>query len=129
MTCIDLRAWADKHRYRWRLEESYKAEKDPEARGDGCWYVEVMCKYGLIYPWGEGDLLAFTDAMRILPQLLALEGVKVHQRGNGEAVVRFPERVLPHIARLLRPRRRGVGPPGGPPIEARKRGLRAQGKM
>lgn len=50
--CIDLRPWAKLHRYRWRYEESYGAEK-PENRADGRWYVEVMCKYGLIYPKGR----------------------------------------------------------------------------
>jgi hypothetical protein len=50
-TCIDLRPWAKANRYRWRYEESYLAER-PENRGDGHWYVEVLCHNGLIYPKG-----------------------------------------------------------------------------
>jgi hypothetical protein len=56
-TCIDLRSCAKQHRYRWRYEESYGAEK-PENRGDGRWYVEIICRYGLIYPKGGATLLA-----------------------------------------------------------------------
>jgi hypothetical protein len=58
--CIDLRPWADAKRYRWRLEESYHAEK-PERRGDGRWYVEILCQRGLIYPKGGDEILAFTS--------------------------------------------------------------------
>jgi len=109
MECI--RPWAKEHRYKFRLEESYRAETDSAERGDGRWYVEILCRRGLIYPWGEDDLLAFTQVRGILGDLLALDPqVKVHQRGHGEAVVRFPSRLLDRVAAVLVPRtkRRGL---------------------
>src|SRR5260370_29661435 len=62
VNCIDLRPWCEKHRYRFRYEDSYKAERDPETGGDGSWYVEVLCRRGLIYPWGADDLCPFTTS-------------------------------------------------------------------
>ena len=64
-TCIDLRPWAKAKRYRWRYEESYHAEK-PENRGDGRWYVEIVCRHGLIYPKGVNTLPGGTAQQRRL---------------------------------------------------------------
>jgi len=50
--CVDLRPWAKANRYRFRLEESYGAESNTHVRGDGRWYVEILCKRGTIYPYG-----------------------------------------------------------------------------
>jgi hypothetical protein len=125
MDCIDLRVVAKDKHWKWRFEESYRAEKDPEARGDGRWYVEILCKKGLIYPWGNEDLLAFTSTKGILAQLLSIGSeIRIHQHGNGEAVVRFPYTLLQKVAEVLLPRRRG-GNPSGPPLEARAKGLEA----
>src|SRR5215813_13201178 len=60
--CIDLRAWAKAHRYRYRFEESYQAESDPHVKGDSRWFVEIVCQRGLIYPAGGLDLAAFTES-------------------------------------------------------------------
>src|SRR5215831_21347632 len=48
--CVDLRPWAKANRYRYRLEESYQAENNAHVKGDGRWFVEVLCQRGLIYP-------------------------------------------------------------------------------
>jgi hypothetical protein len=50
--CVDLRIWAKAHKYRYRFEESHQAESDPHVRGDGRWFVEIVCQRGLIYPAG-----------------------------------------------------------------------------
>lgn len=37
--CVDLRPWAKARRYRYQLEESYKAENNMHVRGDGRWLL------------------------------------------------------------------------------------------
>lgn len=104
--CIDLRETARPRRWRWRFEESYQAEQDPAVRGDGRWYVEIICRRGLIYPAGGDDLLAFTDVRGVARELRALgPEVRPHQSGDGETVVRFPSRLLDRVAEVLRPLR------------------------
>jgi hypothetical protein len=83
MGCFDLSSWAEEHRYRWRFEESYTAEKAPEVRGEVGWYGEVLCRRGLIYLARADELLAFTDKPSVLRELLALgPDVRVHRRAE-----------------------------------------------
>lgn len=106
MNCIDLRPWADVHRYRWRYEESCKAERDTETRGDGSWYVEVICWKGLLYSWGDDELTAYTASPRVWRSLLALDpSLRRGQTGDRERTVRFPSRLLDQVAEILRPKR------------------------
>ena len=103
-TCIDLREWCKAHRYRWHFEESYLAEK-PENRGDGRWYVEVLCKHGLIYPHGGNTLLAY--ASRGSKRHIAkLAGVEHHQTDGDAEVFRFPAERLDEVAAILKPRQK-----------------------
>lgn len=102
--CIDLRPWAKAHRCRWRYEESYGAEK-PENRGDGRWYVEVLCKYGLIYPNGGDTLLAYCSR-GVKRHVAGLGDVEHHQSDGDAEVLRFPESRLDEVAAILKPKRR-----------------------
>lgn len=104
MDCIDLRPWADSHRYRWRFEESYGAEK-AENRGDGRWYVEVICKHGLIYPKGGNTLLAYST-VGTKQQVRKIEGAEHHQWDGYCEVFRFPADKLDEVASILQPRKR-----------------------
>src|SRR6266508_4194782 len=72
--CVDLQVWAKAKRYRYRLEESYEAESNSHIRGDGRWFVEVLCQNGLIYPCGGLYLLAYVTATRRL--VADLDGVQ-----------------------------------------------------
>ena len=104
---FDLRPWAKARRFRTRMEGSFHHETDREARGDGRGYVEVVCHRGLIYPYNSAELLAWTSTRGVLAELLALDSmVRLRQRGDSEAVVRFPARLLDAVAGVLRPRRR-----------------------
>jgi hypothetical protein len=103
MTCVDLRAWAKRHRYRWRYEESYGAEK-AENRGDGRWFVEIPCRYGLIYPHGGEMLLAYCT--RGTKRHLARLGFQHHQTDGNNEVFRFPADRLDEVAAILKPKRR-----------------------
>lgn len=104
--CIDLRIWAKTKRYRWRYEESYYAER-PEYRGDGRWYVEVICRYGLIYPFGGDYLLAYANRgiKRFIRTALGCE-IQHHQNDGDNEVFRFPSKYLDDVAAVLKPKRK-----------------------
>jgi hypothetical protein len=121
MNCPDLRIWAKAHRYRFRLEESYQAER-AEHRGDGRWYIEVLCRYGLIYPCGETTLLAY--ATRGVKRHLANIGLKRHQTDGDAEVFKFPVERLDEVAAILKPRRKRTVVLTPEQIEARRETLR-----
>lgn len=101
---FDLRPWAKANRYRWRFEESYQYER-PEHRGDGRCYVEVICRYGLIYPKGGDTLLAYANRGS-KRHIAELPGVEHHQWDDGAEVFRFPVELLDEVAGILKPRKR-----------------------
>ena len=98
-TCIDLRPWAHSHRYRWRWEESRQiGEDDP-------FYVEVVCRYGLIYPKGKDVLLAYASS-GVKSKIRALgPDIEHHQSDGNNEVFRFPVELLDEIAAILKPKR------------------------
>jgi hypothetical protein len=102
--CYDLRLWADGYRYRWRFEESYYAEK-PENRGTGAWFVEIICKYGLIYPYGGATLLAYANG-GVKRHIRSIAGAVHHQTDGDAEVFRFPLTQLDAVAAILKPRKR-----------------------
>lgn len=103
--CVDLRVWAKANRYRFRLEESYKAENDAHVKGDGRWYVEILCRYGLIYPFGGTTLLAY--ASRGIKRHIAALGpdVQHYQTDGDDEVFKFPVERLDEVATILKPKR------------------------
>lgn len=103
--CVDLRSWAAANRYRYRLEESYKAETDMHIRGDGRWYVEILCRNGLIYPYGGSTVLAYTRR-GVARKIAAIPGAQHHQWDGFARVFRIPAEALDQVAAILKPRRR-----------------------
>jgi hypothetical protein len=108
--CVDLRVWASARRYRTRLEDSYQAETDSDVKGDGRWYVEVPCRYGLIYPWGGDVLVAWIGSYQARIRLDALFGASRSEGPiNPETVwsreYRFPTSRLDEVAAVLKPKR------------------------
>jgi hypothetical protein len=102
--CVDLRPWAKSHRFRYRFEESYYAER-PEYRGDGRWFVEVLCRYGMIYPKGGSVLLAYASR-GVKSRIAELPGVTHHQYDDDAEVFRFSLELLDEVAAILKPRRK-----------------------
>jgi len=102
--CVDLRPWAKANRYGYRLEESYHAENSTHVRGDGRWYVEVICRNGLIYPCGHTTLLAYTKA-GVVSAMAALPDTKPHQTDGKARVFKFPLERLEEVAAILKPKR------------------------
>jgi hypothetical protein len=84
--CVDLRPWAKTHRYRYRLEESYQAESDQHVKGDGRWFVEIICRRGLIYPAGGLDLAAFTKSPHAWRELLEVDDISNPQEAASGVV-------------------------------------------
>lgn len=105
--CIDLRPYCKKNNYKWRYEESYKVEPSKEVKGDGRWYVEVLCKYGLIYPYGGKYLLAYSSRGK-KNLIKKLPNVTHHQYDYNNEVLKFPEELLDKIASILQPRKRKI---------------------
>ncbi len=104
--CVDLRPWAKANRYRFRLEESYRAESSTHVRGDGRWFIEIPCRYGLIYPCGGENLLAYAN--RGVKRHIAALGPDIqHYQHDGDAeVFKSPIERLDEVAAILKPRRR-----------------------
>jgi hypothetical protein len=99
---IDLKAqFGD--RYRITPDESSSVDTDRETR---LWCHRIPCRYGFISVHGEDTLAAWTDRRGMIRRLVALEGVRLHQRGDREARVLFPPDRLDSVAGLLRARRR-----------------------
>jgi hypothetical protein len=102
--CVDLRVWAKANRYRFRLEASYQAEDSSHVKGDGRWYVEVICRNGLIYPRGGMDLLCYTKSGAVLTIAELLEAEPVQTDGKAR-VFRFHVDRLDEVAAILKPKR------------------------
>ena len=102
--CVDLRPWAEAHRYRFRMEASFGAENSAHVKGDGRWYVEVLCRYGLIYPKGGDILLAYATSG--VKRHLAAMSLEHHQYDGNNEVFRVPVGMLDEVAAILKPKRR-----------------------
>jgi hypothetical protein len=103
-TCVDLRPWADEHRYRWRYEEGHSGtELDAE------WYVEVICRYGLIYPKGGNVLIAYANAgvKRHISALSTRDSglIEHHQWDGNNEGFRFAVDLLDQVAAILKPKK------------------------
>ena len=103
--CVDLRPWAKANRYKFRLEESYRAESSIHVRGDGRWYVEILCKNGLIYPYGGTLFLAHAKS-KTASAIAKLPGVCLYQTDGTARVLKFPIERLDEVAAILKPRKR-----------------------
>lgn len=102
---VNLIPWAKANRYRYRLEESYKAESSSHVRGDGRWFVEVFCRNGLLYPFGGGLLLAYARP-GVATRIARLPDAQLHQTDGTARVFRFPVDRLDEVAAILKPKKR-----------------------
>ena len=99
-SCVDLRPICEARRWRWRYD-------DPSITGrtdDAAWHVEVLCRNGLIYPFGDDDLLMCVEGHPKMPSRIRTLGpsIRPHQ---GSVVFRFPARLLHNVADVLKPKR------------------------
>lgn len=100
---IDLKAEFGS-RYRITLDESFQASD--RTRADKLWCARIPCKFGHIYVHSENTLGGYTNRRNMRSRLEAIEGVKVHQRGDTELVVLFSPDRLDAVCELLHARKR-----------------------
>jgi hypothetical protein len=80
-----------------------------DGSGDG---PEIPGEWGAIYTYSErGDALAVLAQSTAAVRKLAALGLKVLQRGDGEASFRFELRLLPQVAAIIGARRSGAPAP------------------
>ena len=70
------------------------------------WLYRLPARYGHVGVHGSDALMAHCHAARVIPRLLAIEGVVVRQRGDVEVNVAFPPYRLDDVAAVLHVRRR-----------------------
>lgn len=122
--CVDLRVWAKAKRYKFRLEESYKAEDNAHVKGDGRWFVEILCQNGLIYPYGGATLLAYAKA-GVAGRVAELGAdIQPHQNDGKARVFKFPVERLDQVAAILKPRKRRTVTLTPEQVETRRETLR-----
>jgi hypothetical protein len=96
---IDIRAIAG-NRYRVEWEQSRV------ARDDDPWLLVIPCARGHIYPHSSELLGVATDSRSAGLALAKLPGVTVLQEGDDGFNLVFGPKLLPKVAKIVRPKRR-----------------------
>ncbi len=99
---INLRSIAQANGYRVTMDPTAAIEP---SRAERAWLLRVPCQRGHIGVHGEATLSAYVT-VRTARRLMAVDGVRVVQRGDHEARVVFGVEHLPEVARVLQPHRR-----------------------
>ena len=73
------------------------------VKGDGRWFVEILCRNGLIYPCGGTTLLAYAKA-GVVSRVAKVAAT--YQTDGKARVFKFPVDRLDEVAAILKPRRR-----------------------
>jgi hypothetical protein len=75
-------------------------KKDP-------WLQTIPCRFGVIYPFGEGLLAVEVDHHpKTATRLAGIPGVRLHQDGDREKTFLIPVELFEEVARVVRPRRK-----------------------
>ena len=100
--CIDLAAlYGDRFRLSW--DES---RRPGESTSDP-WMRTLLCRRGVIYPFGGDRLAVEVDGRReIARRLAAIPGVELWQNGDREKTLVFPLSLFDAVAALVKPKRR-----------------------
>jgi hypothetical protein len=73
-------------------------------RGDGSWFVEVLCQHGLIYPHGSTTLSCYVKG-QVRVAMAELLGAEPYQRDHKALMLRFDVADLDEAAAILKPKR------------------------
>ena len=104
--CINL-----KERFGEKLkvtyEESYEAERGPNAWAEDPWMMIIPCKHGHIYPHGGDTLIVETEGhFRIKAAMGRLDCCQVHQDGDDFGSFRFDVADMAKVAQVVKPYRK-----------------------
>jgi hypothetical protein len=91
---------------RWRLTLDESAAIPGQTEADRAWLWQVPAKYGHVYIHGRERLGVYCRSVRLLPRLLAVPGLALHQRGDREFSATFPPDALAEVADIIQARRR-----------------------
>ena len=106
MDCVNLKREFGET-YRVRYEESYYAEYGPTARKEDPWLMVIPCRNGCICPAGGRDLVACTNHLGPVANLLkALPFARMVQDGDDGSNVVFDVDHFEEVARIMKPRKR-----------------------
>jgi len=96
---VDLRVkFGDRYRIAWEAGGSTRSAWPKPERS---WLLELLCRYGIIYPHGGEILSAWTDHPRIGRELERLRCVP-RSRGDLETVAVFPVDDATDVFRILK---------------------------
>lgn len=104
------------HKFKVFLEASWTCERPEDRAAAKPWSMELRGKYGIIYPKGETELVAYTDGTTMRQKLKKEGGFLPYQWGDYEATFIFTPDRLDEVAEFLGCRKRRVMSP-----EARER--------
>lgn len=93
----------------YRIAMDSSAALTGQTREERLWLYRIPCGRGHIYVHGANTLGAFCDRPNVGRRLMALPGVRVHQRGDREFTVVFPADngdIFSKVAELLKARKR-----------------------
>jgi hypothetical protein len=105
IACINLllRFGAD---YRVSFEEGYVHKGIRRDKLDA-WYMEIVGRFGTIFPLGGDDLgVMVDDHPGLAKKLAALPGCRIAQHGDREMTFAFAVERFPAVAAIVAPRRR-----------------------
>jgi hypothetical protein len=105
------------------LRSPIKPRTACNVRGDGRWFVEVLCQNGLIYPYGGRTLLAYAKG-GVVNRVAELPDLQPYQTDGKNRVFKFPVERLDEVAAILRPRKRRSVVLTPEQVEARRETLR-----
>jgi hypothetical protein len=96
-----------------RFGKRYRLTFDPayDSRGKHTpdpWYMQIPCRYGIIYPVGGDDLAIEVDYHDIIAAKLKRLGLRLTQDGDNEKTLVFSVDRFPEVAAIVKPKRRLV---------------------
>lgn len=94
--------------YKITFDESYKAEKDKEARAEKWRYYEVCGKKGKIYPYSAQMLAIYLQDVKVdqtEARFIRKQGWRIIQNGDWEIVALFPASDLQKALPLIEPKK------------------------
>jgi hypothetical protein len=102
INCVDLREICKKRHWRYRYDLSKSADKVGTSNPESVWYVEIPCKYGIIYPVSRNVADAVCEGHgKILSKLKSIPSVAHLSHG-----IAFDISLIDKIAEIMQPRKK-----------------------
>ena len=93
-------------RYRISMDESYAAEKDPEARKEIWRYYEIRGKYGMVFPYGWNKPAVTFTSNKVSNKTSKDRNWQILQNGEDEQTYLVPKEDLEYVIESINPRKK-----------------------